>query len=263
MSETAVHQARGSLFDLSGRCALVTGAGQGLGLGIAQALAAAGASVILNGRSQERLAPAAAELRAGGASVATAAFDVTDGAAARAAVDRLEAEGVQIDILVNNAGIQRRQALEDFDHGEWRNLMRTNVDGVFYVAQAVARHMIPRGRGKIINIASLQSELARPSIAPYTASKGAVKNLTKGMCADWAQHGLQINAIGPGYFRTELTQALQDDAEFDAWVRKRVPAGRWGRVEDLHGAAVFLASSASDFVNGQTIYVDGGVLAVV
>ena len=190
-------------------------------------------------------------------------FDVSDADAVRAGVGSIEASIGPIDILVNNAGIQRRRPLEEFSVDDWREVMRINLDSVFFVGQAVALHMIPRGRGKIINIASLQSEAARYSIAPYTASKGAVKNLTKGMCTDWARHGLQINAIGPGYFATPLNQALIDNAEFDAWLKARTPAGRWGRVEELQGAAIFLASAASDFVNGQIIYVDGGVLATL
>ncbi|MEO6215534.1 MAG: SDR family oxidoreductase [Sphingomonas sp.] len=252
-----------SLFDLTGRTALVTGAGQGIGLSIATGLAAAGAAIVLNGRSKAKLEPAADQLRATGATVSIAAFDVTDGAAVRAAIDGIEDGGTAIDILVNNAGIQRRRALEDFDHDDWRELMATNLDGVFYVGQAVARHMIARGRGKIINIGSVQSELARATIAPYAASKGAVRNLTRGMCADWAKFGLQINAIGPGYFQTELNRVLADDPAFDAWLKQRTPAGRWGRLEELQGAAVFLASAASDFVNGQTLYVDGGVTTVI
>jgi gluconate 5-dehydrogenase len=247
------------LFDLTGRLALVTGSSQGIGLSLARGLADAGAAVVLNGRDPARLALAAAGI----AGAHTAAFDVTDPAAVADGVARIEAEIGAIDILVNNAGIQRRAPLEDFPIETWHELMRANLDSVFYVGQAVARRMIPRGRGKIINIASLQSEAARPGIAPYTASKGAVKNLTKGMCGDWARHGLQINAIGPGYFATPLNQALIDNPEFDAWLKRRTPAGRWGRVEELRGAAVFLASAASDFINGQIIYVDGGVLAVL
>jgi len=252
-----------SLFDLTGKTALITGSGQGIGFSLAKGLTGAGARVILNGRSEDKLASAADELRKGGADVATSSFDVTDAEAVTAAVDALESRGLPIDILVNNAGIQRRQTLEDFSPETWREVMSTNLDSVFFVSQAVARHMIRRGQGKIINISSVQAELARPTIAPYTASKGAVKNLTKGMCADWARHGLQINAIGPGYFATPLNQALIDDPVFDGWLKKRTPAGRWGRLEELQGAAIFLASPASDFVNGQTLYVDGGMLSVL
>ena len=176
---------------------------------------------------------------------------------------RIEAEIGAIDILVNNAGVQFRAPLEDFPEEQWERLFKTNVSGAFHAGKAVARHMIARGKGKIINIGSVQSELARPNIAPYTATKGAIRNLTRGMCADWAKHGLQINAIAPGYFRTELNQALVDDAEFSAWLEKRTPAGRWGNVDELVGAAVFLASDASSFVNGHTLYVDGGMTASV
>jgi len=251
------------LFDLTGRTALVTGSSQGIGFAIAEGLADAGAAIVLNGRSVDTLESAADRLRDKGASVRCAPFDVTDPDAVKAAIDALEAGDCRIDILVNNAGIQRRKALDQFEIADWSDLMKTNIDSVFFVSQAVARHMIDRGEGKIINIGSVQCELARPSIAPYTATKGAVKNLTKGMCADWARHGLQINAIGPGYFATPLNAALVADPEFDAWLTKRTPAGRWGRVDELHGVAVFLASRASDFVNGQTIYVDGGILAVI
>ncbi len=251
------------MFDLSGKTALITGSGQGIGLAIAEGLAKAGARIILNGRRPGPLEAAAERLRINGAEVLTSVFDVTDVEAVRAAVDALEASGVAIDVLVNIAGIQKRMALEDFEPEDWRALMAANVDSVFYVGQAVARHMIPRRRGKIINIASVQSEAARPTIAPYTASKGAIRNLTRGMCADWAKHGIQVNAIGPGYFVTPLNKALHEDPVFDEWLRKRTPAGRWGRLEDLHGIAVFLASDASDFVNGQTIHVDGGLLSVL
>jgi gluconate 5-dehydrogenase len=250
-------------FSLAGRTALVTGASRGIGYAIAEALAQAGARVILNGRTGASLEKAAERLRQSGASVDISAFDVTDAERVTAAVNEIEATLAPIDILVNNAGIQRRGSLEKFDDADWRALMAINLDSVYYVSKAVASHMIARARGKIINIGSVQCELARPGIAPYTASKGAVKNLTKGMCADWARYGLQINAIGPGYFATPLNKALVEDAAFDEWLRKRTPAGRWGNLEDLHGVAVFLASGASDFINGQTIYVDGGILAVI
>ena len=250
------------LFDLRGRRALVTGSGQGIGFALARALGQAGATVALNGRDAAKLERAAAVLVGEGITTETACFDVTDQPAVLAGVAAIEAKGA-IDILVNNAGIQRRGPLEDFPAGTWHEVMRTNLDSVFFVGQAVARGMIGRGRGKIINVCSVQSELGRPSIAPYAASKGAVKMLTKGMCADWAKHGLQVNGLGPGYFETELTQALVQDAAFTDWLCKRTPAGRWGQVEELAGAAVFLASRASDFVNGQVIYVDGGMTSVV
>jgi len=251
------------LFSLSSRTALVTGASRSIGFAIAEALAQAGAHVVLNGRSQGPLDEAAERLRKSGARVDVSVFDVTQATQVTAAINAIEASIAPIDILVNNAGIQRRAPLEKFDDDDWRELMATNLDSVYYVSKAVAPHMIARKRGKIINIGSVQCELARPGIAPYTASKGAVKNLTKGMCADWARYGLQINAIAPGYFATPLNQALIEDPVFDDWLRKRTPAGRWGKLEDLHGAAVFLASAASDFINGQTIYVDGGILSVI
>lgn len=251
------------LFSLAGRRALITGSGQGIGLALAEALGGAGATVVLNGRTPAKLDEAAARLREAGLTVEVAGFDVTDYAAVQVGVAKVEADCGPIDILVNNAGIQRRAALQDFEPGTWRELMQTNLDSVFYVAQAVARGMIVRGAGKIINICSVQSELGRPSIAPYAASKGAVKMLTKGMCADWAKHGLQVNGIGPGYFATEMNQALVDDLAFSDWLCKRTPAGRWGRVEELAGTAVFLASAASSFVNGQILYVDGGMTACV
>ena len=249
-----------ALFDLSGRTALVTGSSQGIGLALARGLAAAGAAVVLNGRDQAKLESAAAALEDTGARVAILAFDVTDHAAARTAVDEFEAH-TAIDICVNNAGMQHRAPLEDFPPEAFDKLLRTNITSVFNVGQAVARHMISRGRGKIVNIASVQTALARPSIAPYTATKGAVGNLTKGMATDWARHGLQCNAIAPGYFDTPLNAALVADPEFSAWLEKRTPAGRWGKVEELVGACVFLASDASSFVNGHTLYVDGGITA--
>ena len=250
-------------FDLSGRTALITGSSAGIGLALARGLAGAGASVLLNGRDAARLQAAAQALSERGATVHALAFDVTDAAAVADAVARIEAEIAPIDILINNAGMQQRAPLQDFALADWRQLMRTNLDSVFIVGQAVARHMIPRGRGKIINICSVQSEAGRPGIAPYTASKGGVKMLTKGMAIDWGPHGLQVNGLGPGYFKTELNQALAANPEFSAWLVGRTPSRRWGEVEDLVGAAVFLASDASRFVNGHILYVDGGVTATL
>jgi gluconate 5-dehydrogenase len=252
-----------SLFSLEGKTALITGSSRGIGYALATALGRAGANIVLNGRSEAPLLAAVEQLKAEGIHGDLAVFDVTSPDLVNEAIDAIETEIAPIDILINNAGIQRRAPLHEFDDKDWRELMSTNLDSIYYVSKAVARHMIARGRGKIINIGSVQCELARPTIAPYTASKGAVKNLTKGMCADWAKLGLQINAIGPGYFDTPLNRALVENPEFDAWLCNRTPAGRWGNLEDLHGAAVFLASDASNFVNGQTLYVDGGITAVI
>ena len=247
------------LFSLEGKRALVTGSSRGIGLALAKGLADHGAAVILNGRDARRIEVAAGELSAAGHAVSTAIFDVTLPDAVRTGIDAIEGRQGPIDILINNAGMQYRTPLEDFPVDRWAQLLTTNISSVFYVGQAVARHMIARARGKIINIASVQSELARPGIAPYTATKGAVRNLTRGMCADWAKHGLQVNAIAPGYFKTPLNQALVDNPEFSGWLERRTPAARWGEVGELIGAAVFLASDASSFVNGHTLYVDGGI----
>ena len=247
------------LFALTGKRALITGSSQGIGFALAQGLAEHGAEIVLNGRDAGKLEAAAARLAAAGHKVAVAGFDVTQAQAAKDGVEAIEKNSGPIDILVNNAGMQFRSPLEDFPVDKWEQLLATNISSAFYVGQAVARHMIPRGHGKIINIASVQSELARPGIAPYTATKGAIKNLTRGMCTDWAKYGLQINAIAPGYFKTPLNQALVDDATFSAWLEKRTPAGRWGNVDELIGAAVFLSGDGSSFVNGHTLYVDGGI----
>jgi gluconate 5-dehydrogenase len=241
----------------------VTGSRQGIGRTIARGLGRAGAAVVLNARDALALDAAAAELRAEGLEVHAVPFDVTDPSVVDAAIDHIESAIGPLDILVNNAGIQIRMPLQDFTDADWDRIIATNLTSVFQVGRAVARRMIPRGHGKIINICSAQSELARRSIAPYTATKGAVKNLTKGMCADWAGFGIQVNGLGPGYYVTPLTQPLKDDPVFDGWLRNRVPAGRWADPEELVGGAVFLASSASDFVNGQVLYVDGGLLAVI
>ena len=248
-----------NLFNLTGRTALVTGSSQGIGFALAKGLAKAGAKVVLNGRDEAKLAAAITQIPG----AASLAFDATDHDKVRAAIDAFERAGGAIDILVNNAGMQFRTPLEDFPADAFERLLQTNVASVFHVGQAVARHMIGRGRGKIINIASVQTALARPGIAPYTATKGAVGNLTKGMATDWAKHGLQCNAIAPGYFDTPLNAALVADPAFSAWLEKRTPAGRWGKVDELVGACVFLASDASSFVNGHILYVDGGITASI
>ena len=250
-------------FRLDGRLALVTGSSSGIGLALARGLGQAGAKLVLNGRDAAKLATAAASLRELGLTVFERAFDVTDLAASEAAVAAIEAKIGAIDILVNNAGLQRRGAFHEFAPDDWQAVMRTNVDSMFNVGQAVAKRMVPRGRGRIINICSVQSELGRPGIAPYAASKGAVKMLTKGMAIDLGPFGITVNGIGPGYFKTELTQKLVDDPTFSAWLINRTPSRRWGDVDDLAPAAVFLASDAGRFVNGHILYVDGGVTATL
>ena len=250
-------------FDLTGRRALVTGSSKGIGYAFAEGLAEAGAEIVLNARNAGELEAARARLAAAGHAVHARAFDVSDPQAVAEALGEIESAVGPLDILFNNAGIQHRQPLTDLDLEDWRRVMAVDLDAVFLVGQAVAKRMIPRGRGKIVNTCSLTSEVARAAIAPYTAAKGAVKMLTRTMCAEWARYGIQVNGIGPGYFKTEMNRALFSDPPFDAWVRGRTPAGRWGEVGELKGVAVFLASDASSFVNGQIIYVDGGMLSVL
>ncbi len=265
------------LFNLSGRTALITGSSSGIGFALAKGLLGAGARVILNGRSSERLELARVRLSedcakqgidvtgsegaAHGQRILKSVFDVTSAGAAEAAIEEIESEVGAIDILINNAGMTFRSELQDFPVEQWNNIMRTNVDSAFFVSRVVAKHMIKRGAGKIINTCSVMSELGRPATAPYTASKGALKMLTKAMAIDWGKYGIQANGIGPGYFKTELTEALVNDEKFSNWLISRTPAKRWGNVEDLIGAAVFLSSAASEFVNGHILYVDGGVTA--
>lgn len=252
-----------NLFDLTGRRALVTGSSRGLGLAIAEGLASAGAGLVLNGMDADRLEHAAATLRAKGHDVQTAAFDVTDEAAVVAAFNGFDTAGLAIDILVNNAGIQFRKPMLELATADWQRVMDTNLTAAFIVGREAARRMVPRGAGKIINIGSLTSELARATVAPYTVAKGGIKMLTRAMAAEWGEHGLQANAIGPGYMLTDMNQALIDNPAFDAWVKGRTPARRWGRPDELAGTAVYLASAASNYVNGQIIYVDGGMISVL
>lgn len=245
------------LFDLSGRTALVTGSSRGLGLAMARGLAEAGAAIILNGRSRDRLESAERSLREDGFDVRASVFDVTDASSAAAAIDELG----PVHILINNAGTTKRGLVEDIEASDLERVHRVHVTGAFNTSKAVATGMKERGAGKIINVCSLTSEVGRPGIAAYMAAKGGLRNLTKAMALDWARHNIQVNGIGPGYFKTELTKPLAEDVEFDAWLCGRTPAGRWGEPEELVGAAVFLASEASNFVNGHILYVDGGVLA--
>ena len=253
-----------AMFNLAGKTALVTGSSGGLGLGMARGLADAGAAIVLNGRDEKKLAAAAKSFADAGLSVSARAFDVADDAAVRKAFERLDEEGVAIDILVNNAGNQIRKPMLDLSTDEWRHVLDTHLTAAFQVGREAARRMIARGKGgKIINIGSLASEVARVTIAPYTAAKGGIKMLTRSMAAEWARHNIQANAIGPGYIASDMTAPLMNDPKFDAWVKGRTPSGRWGQPEDLIGVTVFLASAASDYVNGQIVYVDGGLLAVI
>lgn len=252
-----------NLFDLSDKTALVTGSSRGLGLAIARGLAEAGASVILNGVSPERLDAAVASLRADGFSADGQVFDVTDEVAIVEAFEALDASGVDIDILVNNAGIQFRKPMLDLQTADWRRVIDTNLTSAFVIGREAARRMSQRGHGKIINIGSLTSELARATVAPYTVAKGGIKMLTKAMAAEWGELGIHANAIGPGYMITDMNEALINDAKFDDWVKARTPARRWGKPEELVGTAVFLASASSNYVSGQIIYVDGGMISVL
>ena len=251
------------LFDLAGRTALVTGSSRGLGRAIAEGLAEAGARIIVNGTRAATVDDAVRQLCASGHQAEACAFDVTDEAAIVAGFGDLDARGIEVDILVNNAGIQFRKPMLELATDDWRRVIETNLTSAFVIGREAARRMVPRGRGKIINIGSLTSSLARATIAPYAVAKGGIKLLTQAMTAEWAASGIQANAIGPGYMITDMNQALIDNPAFDAWVKGRTPAKRWGKPDELVGTAVFLASSASDYVNGQIIYVDGGMLAVL
>ncbi len=251
------------LFDLDGQIALVTGSSRGLGLFFARTLAQAGAKVVLNGRNEEALEEARRSLEQEGLEVQSAVFDVTDEPAIQQAVRKIERESGPVTILVNNAGVQIRGPLEHFSTGDWRTVLDVNVTGAFLVARAVVQGMIQARHGKIVNICSVQSELARPTIAPYTASKGALKMLTRAMATEWARYNIQVNGLAPGYFKTEMTRPLYEDERFDAWLRSRVPAGRWGEPEELAGALLFLASKASDYVSGHVLFVDGGLAVCV
>ena len=246
-------------FDLTGRVALVTGAYRGLGFAIARSLAAGGARVFINGRNAEALVGATEVLAGEGLTVEPALFDVTDNRSVNDGIAHVTQRAGGVDILVNNAGIQRRHALVDFPQRDWDEIIATNLTAPYVVSQAVLPGMIARKRGKIVHIASLMSEFARPSVVPYTAAKGGIRQLTRGMAVELAPHNIQVNAIAPGYFATEMNRALLDNPTFDAWVKQRTPAGRWGEPHEIGGLAVFLASSAADYVTGQMIMIDGGM----
>ena len=253
-----------SLFDLSGRTALITGSSRGIGFAFAQGLAEAGAKVIVNSRQANVVDEAVKKLQALGLDAVGAAFDVADEASVEAAFAGFDEQGLAVDILINNAGIQHRQPMVELSLADWQRVMDTNLTAAFLVGRAAARRMIARGQGgKIINIGSLTSEAARATVAPYTVAKGGIKLLSKAMAAEWAQFNIQANSIGPGYILTDKNEALVNNPSFDAWVKSSNPAQRWGQPEELVGTAVFLSSAASNYVNGQIIYVDGGWLSVL
>ena len=252
-----------NLFSLAGKTALITGSSRGLGFAFAEGFGAAGARLVLNGVDAARLEASAATLRAKGYQVEARAFDVCMEAAVVDAFNQFDAAGIEIDIVINNAGVQFRKPMVELATDDWRRVIETNLTSAFVVGREAARRMIPRKRGKIINIGSLTSELARATVAPYTVAKGGIKMLTRAMTAEWAVHNIQANAIGPGYMLTDMNQALIDNPSFDAWVKGRTPAGRWGKPDELVGTAIFLASAASDYVSGQIIYVDGGMVSVL
>ena len=251
------------LFDLSGKTALITGSSRGLGRAFAEGLAGARARVILNGMNTERLNDAATEMRGAGHDVLTAAFDVADEMQIVATFERFDAEGIEVDILVNNAGIQFRKPMLELETADWQRVLDINLTASFVVGREAAKRMAARGRGKIINIGSITSELARATVAPYTVAKGGIKMLTKAMAAEWGEKGIQANAIGPGYMVTDMNEALINNPEFDAWVKTRTPMRRWGLPEELAGTCIYLASDASNYVSGQIIYADGGMISVL
>ncbi|MEJ5065075.1 SDR family oxidoreductase [Erwinia sp. MYb375] len=253
-----------SLFSLHGKTALITGSTRGLGLAYARGLAAAGASVIVNGTQPEHLQKALDTLASQGAQARGFLFNVADETAVEAMFSQLDQEQVAVDILINNAGIQFRKPMLELALSDWQRVLDINLTSAFIVSRAAATRMVARNQGgKIINIGSLTSEAARATVAPYTAAKGGIKLLTKSMAAEWAQYNIQTNGIGPGYILTDMNQALVENKEFDQWVRSSNPSGRWGLPEELIGTAVYLSSSASNYVNGQMIYVDGGWLATL
>lgn len=253
-----------TMFDLSGRTALITGSSRGIGFALARGLAEAGAKVIINSRQGDAVVAAVARLQALGLQAEGAAFDVADESAVETAFADFDARDTTIDILINNAGIQHRQPMVDVSLADWHRVMNTNLTAAFLVGRAAARRMIARQQGgKIINIGSLTSQAARATVAPYTVAKGGIKMLSKAMAAEWAQFGIQANSIGPGYILTDMNEALVNNPTFDAWVKASNPSQRWGDPEELVGTAIFLSSNASNYVNGQIIYVDGGWLAVL
>ncbi|WP_207424516.1 gluconate 5-dehydrogenase [Desertivirga brevis] len=253
-----------SLFDLTGKRALITGATHGLGMSMATGLAKAGAQIIINDISQEKLDAAIAEYKSNGIDALGYQFDVTDEKAAISAVSQIEQEVGPIDILVNNAGIIKRIPVLEMEVADWEQVIKIDLTGPFIMSKTVGKYMVERRAGKIINICSMMSELGRATVSAYAAAKGGLKMLTKNLATEWAQFNIQVNGIGPGYFATTQTAPIRVDGHpFNDFIISRTPAARWGEPEDLQGAAIFLSAKASDFVSGHILYVDGGILATL
>ena len=253
-----------NLFNLTGKVALITGAVHGLGMAMAKGLGNAGATIVINNNTLDKLDEAIAEYRASGLNAYGYVFDVTDEKAVIEAITQIEQEVGPIDILINNAGIIKRTPIIEMEVKDFNAVIQVDLVAPFIVSKNVAKGMIKRGGGKIINICSMMSELGRDSVSAYAAAKGGLKMLTRSMATEWAKHNIQANGIGPGYFATSQTAPIRVDGHpFNEFIISRTPAGRWGDPEDLQGAAVFLSSKASDFVNGHVIYVDGGILATI
>ncbi len=251
------------LFSVKNKVVLITGSSGGLGYVFARGLASRGAKVVINGTNKGKLHETQRSLKEEGFETIAIPFDVTDVNAVNEAVKKIAMEAGPIDVLVNNAGVNLRAPAEEMDESTWDKVININLKGAFLVSRAAGKQMIKNKRGKIINICSMQSELGRATISPYAASKGGLKMLTKNLAVEWAKHNIQVNGIGPGYFKTEMTKALYENKEFDEWLRSRTPANRWGNPEELVGALVYLSSEASNYLNGQIIYVDGGLLSAV
>lgn len=252
------------LFSLKDKRALITGGTHGLGMAMAKGLANAGATLLINGHTEEKMKYALAEYKRAGFTAHGFLFDVTNEAEVKSAVDKIEKEVGPIDILINNAGIILRTPMLDMEAADFRKVIDIDLVGPFIVSKHVGKYMIQRKAGKIINICSMMSELGRNTVSAYAAAKGGLKMLTKNMATEWAKHNIQVNGIGPGYFATAQTAPIRAEGHpFNEFIINRTPAGRWGDPEDLAGTAVFLSSKASNFVNGQIIYVDGGLLATI
>jgi gluconate 5-dehydrogenase len=253
-----------NLFDLTNKRALVTGGTHGLGMAIAEGLAAAGAELVISSTTPKKLEESLAYLKNKGYKATGYIFDITDEKLAAEQVENMVKDGGEIDILVNNAGIIKRELAINMSVADFRKVIDVDLVGAFIMSQLIGRRMIERKSGKIINICSMMSELGRDNVSAYASAKGGLKMLTRNLATEWAKYNIQVNGIGPGYFATSQTAPIRVDGHpFNEFIISRTPAARWGNPEDLQGAAIFLSSKASDFVNGHILYVDGGILATI